>query len=205
MEARARREELLEAGVALFAERPYDEVEIGDIAEAAGVSRGLLYHYFPDKAAFFLAVMARQLDALARATRVEPVDTTRTQAGAESRTAVLRTALDAYFDFIAAHPQWYRSIYRSAVSTDSAARDLVNRAHAHQAEQILALFPELAPSPLRRVAIRGWVSFLATVGMSWLDGAEVTRAELRECCLEVLASSLAGVPSHTASAGGDPR
>ena len=41
-----RREQILDAANALFAERPYDEVSIADIANAAGVARGLVHHYF---------------------------------------------------------------------------------------------------------------------------------------------------------------
>lgn len=44
-----RREQLLSVGARLFSESPYDEVWIEQVAEIAGVSRGLLYHYFPTK------------------------------------------------------------------------------------------------------------------------------------------------------------
>ncbi|HEV6951651.1 MAG TPA: helix-turn-helix domain-containing protein [Promicromonospora sp.] len=185
MDGESRREALLDVGAALFAQRSYDEVEIGDIAAATGVSRGLLYHYFRDKADYFLAVMARRLDVLADASRVAP---------GGSRLATLRSGLDAYLDFIAANPQWYRSIYRSAISADAAVHDLLEDAHARQAEQILALFPELERSPLRTVAVRGWVLLLARAGMSWLDGADVDREALRDRCLDVLAAAL-GVPT----------
>ena len=48
----ARREQLLDAGAELLGRRPYDEVSIEEIATAAGVSKGLLYHYFPTKQDF---------------------------------------------------------------------------------------------------------------------------------------------------------
>jgi AcrR family transcriptional regulator len=44
-----RREQLLQIGARLFAEHPYEDVWIEEVAELAGVSRGLLYHYFPTK------------------------------------------------------------------------------------------------------------------------------------------------------------
>jgi AcrR family transcriptional regulator len=44
-----RREQLLDAGAAMFAEKPYGDVMIQDIAAVAGVSRALMYHYFPTK------------------------------------------------------------------------------------------------------------------------------------------------------------
>jgi AraC-like DNA-binding protein len=41
-----RREQILDAANALFAERGYDEVSVEDIASSAGVTRGLVHHYF---------------------------------------------------------------------------------------------------------------------------------------------------------------
>ena len=40
-----RRAQLLALGLRLFAEHSYDEVSIDELARAAGVSKGLLYHY----------------------------------------------------------------------------------------------------------------------------------------------------------------
>src|SRR5436853_7646623 len=63
-----RRQQLVEVGMELFAKRPYDEVWVEEIAAAAGVSRGLLYHYFPTKRDFFVAVVRAQLERLAELT-----------------------------------------------------------------------------------------------------------------------------------------
>src|SRR5580693_2928558 len=63
-----RRAELLALGAAVFGQRPYDEVRIDEIAERAGVSRALMYHYFPDKRAFFAAVVTDEADRLYEAT-----------------------------------------------------------------------------------------------------------------------------------------
>src|SRR5271166_5527703 len=59
-----RRAELLALGAEIFGQRPYDEVRIDEIAERAGVSRALMYHYFPDKRAFFAAVVKDEADRL---------------------------------------------------------------------------------------------------------------------------------------------
>ena len=68
-----RRSELLALGAEVFGERPYDEVRIDEIAERAGVSRALMYHYFPDKRAFFAAVVKAEGDRLFEATNTPPV------------------------------------------------------------------------------------------------------------------------------------
>src|SRR6266480_4589396 len=63
-----RRQQLVEIGSELFAKRPYDEVWVEEIAAAAGVSRGLLYHYFPTKRDFFVAVVRQQFAHVAELT-----------------------------------------------------------------------------------------------------------------------------------------
>ena len=67
-----RRAELLALGAEVFGKRPYDEVRIDEIAERAGVSRALMYHYFPDKRAFFAAVVKDEADRLYEATNTAP-------------------------------------------------------------------------------------------------------------------------------------
>src|SRR5574338_593948 len=67
-----RRAELLALGAEVFGKRPYDEVRIDEIAERAGVSRALMYHYFPDKRAFFAAVVRAEGERLFEATNTLP-------------------------------------------------------------------------------------------------------------------------------------
>ncbi|HEY3013924.1 MAG TPA: helix-turn-helix domain-containing protein, partial [Nocardioides sp.] len=59
-----RREQLLELGVRLFAHRSLDELSIETLAEEAGISRGLLYHYFGNKRDFHRAVVRKAADDL---------------------------------------------------------------------------------------------------------------------------------------------
>jgi AcrR family transcriptional regulator len=61
------RERLVSAGRELFGERGYDATSIEAVLESAGVTRGALYHHFPDKQALFDAVLERvTVDAAAR-------------------------------------------------------------------------------------------------------------------------------------------
>lgn len=60
------RQRLIDAAVILFSESNYDEVAVADIAKAAGVAHGLLFHYFRSKRGIYLEAMheaATQLDA----------------------------------------------------------------------------------------------------------------------------------------------
>src|SRR3954469_12137147 len=56
---RQRREQILDAANALFAERAYDEVTVEDIASSAGVTRGLVHHYFGGRKEVYVALLER--------------------------------------------------------------------------------------------------------------------------------------------------
>ena len=59
LDAAERREQILDAATGLFAERGYDEVRIDDIASSAGVTRGLVHHYFGGRKEVYLALLER--------------------------------------------------------------------------------------------------------------------------------------------------
>lgn len=57
----ARRRQIIDAARDLYRERRYDDVSMEDLAQAAGVARGLLHHYFGSKRDIFLAVMTQSV------------------------------------------------------------------------------------------------------------------------------------------------
>src|SRR5688500_9801794 len=67
LDVASRRAQLLARGLTLFSSRAYDEVSMDDVARAVGISKGLLYHYFPTKRDFYVAVLKESAtDLLAR-------------------------------------------------------------------------------------------------------------------------------------------
>ena len=67
-----RRAQLIAQGMAFFGTRPYDTVSIDDIAEAAGISKGMLYHYFPTKRDYYAAVSFNDVPAGKRVRQAAP-------------------------------------------------------------------------------------------------------------------------------------
>ncbi len=57
LDVEERRKQLVALGNELFSKRTYDEVSIDELARAAGISKGLLYHYFPTKRDFYIATV----------------------------------------------------------------------------------------------------------------------------------------------------
>ncbi len=54
---RARRGRILGAATGLLEQRPYDRIQMRDVAEAGGVALGTLYRYFPSKEQLFAHVL----------------------------------------------------------------------------------------------------------------------------------------------------
>ncbi|MEW2294982.1 TetR/AcrR family transcriptional regulator [Streptomyces sp. NPDC006743] len=178
-----RREQLLCVGARLFSESPYDDVWIEQVAEIAGVSRGLLYHYFPTKRDFFAAVVERESTRMLRMTAAAPGVPLREQ---------LTAGLDAYLEYVSAHAHGYRAFHRADAAGDQTVRRVYRRALAAQERQILAALdadPEFGPLARRadvRLAVRGWLAFTTAVCLEWLRGSELTRAQVRDLCARAL-------------------
>src|SRR4029077_9831991 len=65
-------ERILAASQRLFSTQAYDEIAIEDLAAAAGMSKGLLYHYFESKRDLYVATVAHVLTQMAHFTDFSP-------------------------------------------------------------------------------------------------------------------------------------
>ncbi|MET8637962.1 TetR/AcrR family transcriptional regulator [Streptomyces sp. NPDC004074] len=179
-----RREQLLAVGARLFSENPYDDVWIEQVAEIAGVSRGLLYHYFPTKRDFFAAVVERESARMLRMTAAAPGIPLREQ---------LTAGLDTFLSYVAEHAHGFRAFHRADAAGDQAVRKVYRQSLAAQERQILAALaadPEFGSVPAERpdleVAVRGWLAFTTAVCLEWLRGAELSREQVRDLCARAL-------------------
>ncbi|MDO0909673.1 TetR/AcrR family transcriptional regulator [Streptomyces sp. DT2A-34] len=179
-----RREQLLAVGARLFSESPYDEVWIERVAEIAGVSRGLLYHYFPNKRDFFAAVVERESERMLRMTAAVPGVPVREQ---------LAAGLDTYLEYVEAHAHGFRAFHRADAAGDQAVRKVYQQALAAQEKQILAAMaadPEFGPvfeeRPDVALAVRGWLAFTTAVCLEWLRGPDLSREQVRDLCARAL-------------------
>jgi AcrR family transcriptional regulator len=105
MTPEGRREQLLDLGVRLLSTRSLEQVSIEVLSEEAGISRGLLYHYFGSKEDFHRAVVRRAADDLIAVTAPGQGD---------DLSAVLTDSLGAYVDYVVANRPGYLSLVRAA-------------------------------------------------------------------------------------------
>ncbi|OZC73435.1 TetR family transcriptional regulator [Rhodococcus sp. 06-418-5] len=177
-----RRAQLLEIGSALFAERPYEDVWIEEVADLAGVSRGLMYHYFPSKREFFVEVVRteseRNLDLTAPDTSLPVLDQ-------------IAAGLDAYISYTDEHAHGVRAVNRGSLLGDRRIDDILRREFEIQQERILAALPEgFRDDEIVRTALRGWVAFVRAVCLDWVERRTLSREQVRAVCLRAVAGLL---------------
>ena len=176
-----RRSQLLDLGVRLLATRSLDELSIDLLAEEAGISRGLLYHYFGNKHDFHEAVVRRAADDL--------ISQTAPPAEGDPLERLL-ASVAAYVDYVLANFEGYLSLIRGAAGGNETLRRIYEEARAALSERIFtedAQGDVIADTPRNRLIVRGWAAMSEELVISWRqDPAGVTRAEL----LELLAGSL---------------
>ena len=189
----SRREQLLELGVRLLSTRSVDELSIDMLAEEAGISRGLLYHYFGNKHDFHRAVVRKAADDLIRLTAPptegEPLER-------------LARSLEAYVDYVVANYAGYTSLVRGAASGDETLRQTYEEARAVLTDRIFeapdaqggVLLDVLAveDTAAARLMVQGWSAMTEEVVLSWVrDPRGVAKDDL----LTMLAAALPGVLS----------
>lgn len=188
MSTDARREQLLQAGVELFDERGHDEVSIEDIANAAGVSKGLLYHYFPTKRDFIVAALSRgrqQLDdRLAPEPGLDPLQQ-------------LDAGLEGFLENVQQHATAYTAIFRRGGDGDPQIAAELDAGRARFMEMMLTGVERFQGGPIdeeRRpavqAALQGWLFFVEGAALHWLENEGLERARLREMLRRALIGCL---------------
>ncbi len=159
-----RRAQLLELGARLFTEHAYDELSMARIAREAGISKALLYHYFPSKQAFFVATLEQGAQELTAATQPDP-DLPPAQA--------LYRTLEAFLVWIEAHDAAYLKLMRSATG-HAEVRELIEEIRASTVGLLLDGLMDGEPAPpVVRAAVHGWLWFMDGVCQEWLERREI--------------------------------
>lgn len=169
-------------GARLFAERPFSDVWIEEVAAAAGVSRGLIYHYFPNKRDFYAAVVRYGSEDAIRISEPDsglpPLER-------------LRASIDHFLEYVEKNENAFRAVHRGQHSADDEIREAVREARDRQAGRVIDyLDPEGGASPTLKLALEGWMNFNNSVILDWLEDG---RAIERDVLLELMTGSLVGI------------
>jgi AcrR family transcriptional regulator len=151
------------------------------IAGEAGISKALLYHYFPSKHAFFVAALEQAADEVRRRTEPDP---------ALPAAEALAGSLDAFLGWVEENGLAYRKLLASAGSVPEVGA-MIADVRERTAQRILAgLSAGDTSPPAARVAVHGWLWFMDGAIEDWLEHHDLERAELRSLLLGTLVGAL---------------
>lgn len=173
-----RRARLLAVGIDMFSSRPYHVIGVEDLAAAAGISNGLLYHYYRGKREFYVAVVE---EAYARLIRAVSEGVQRLDQG-----------LDNFLRYIEHNSAEWTWLIRVAREGDLA--DVARAAEDVFVGQIVNMVGVEAASPTLLNAVTGWVGFNENAGRAWLQrGCRPDRREMVRLMSHALMGALRGV------------
>ena len=178
-----RRDQLIDLGVKMLSLSGLEQISIEEIAKKAGISRGLLFHYFPSKRDFHLAVVQHSSDdilaALVPNTDLDPL-------------AMLYDVMGRYVDYVTENRDTYIALLRGPGSGDPALRAILEQNRLTLVERILSAGPIIGASitPTVELAARGWIAFVEETTIAWLRDAQIARDELIDVHVRALPALL---------------
>jgi AcrR family transcriptional regulator len=183
-----RRAALVAVAADLFARKPYDEIYIQEIAEAAGVAHGLLFYHFKDKRGLYLAVLQEML--------AEIVDLHKPRADEHTPEQRLRGLFRRHIEYRRGHVHTMLALMRAG-GQDPEVDELFERGRRAGAEFVLDLLGlTTEPPPSLRIAIRGIMGMLDEATIDWLThDFDIPVAELEQLVYRATVAILSSVKS----------
>jgi AcrR family transcriptional regulator len=186
LSADSRRDQLLDIGKWLFNSRRYSEISVDDNAQAAGISKGLLYHYFESKKDFFLIGLREAAVELLNACKVDP---------ALSYEEQVSSGIKRYLDYVEERSFAYLNLFYLFRDESGALPELVEvieevrqqLLHRLVGRQIL---PRDKAAPATRIALRGFLGYAEASVLYWLENGLVDRLLVEQILISNFANAL---------------
>ncbi|MGW5635513.1 TetR/AcrR family transcriptional regulator [Streptomyces sp. NPDC003832] len=157
-----RRSQLLASALSLFAHRAPEDVSLDDVAEAAGVSRPLVYRYFPGG--------KQQLYEAALRSAAEELQQCFDEPREGPRLARLGRALDRYLAFVDGHDAGFTALLQGgSVVETSRTTAIVDGVRRTAAEHILSHLGVTEPGLRLRMTVKVWITAVEAASLIWLD------------------------------------
>lgn len=187
-----RRAQLVGLGIRLLETTPFHALSLDDVAERAGVSRSLLFHYFPSKLDYLTAVVRSASEHVLSLTEVpEGVH-------AEDGTRAIITALIRY---IQRRRDNYVAVLRSGRAVHPALEEVVNDMHATISRRVLASLGVSNPAPMTLVLTRAWLAGVEELALLGEESGQRQEAVIDSALSTLLA--VATLPDFADSVSAD--
>lgn len=177
LDADDRREQILEAARQLFAERPYAEVSISDLAEAAGTTRTNLHHHFGTKRTLYLEIVRE----FGRLPELPPE-----HAGRATGRQELDRLISRWLDVLAQNPQTILTMVETwSPGADPEVASVFQEGARAWQDRLLAVL-ELADTRRTRAALRAFQGMAGVALEEWLRAGRLTKREVQQLLTSTL-------------------
>jgi AcrR family transcriptional regulator len=180
----ARTRHILAVSQRLFSTHAYDVIAIEDIATDAGMSKGLLYHYFESKRDLYLATLRHVLAQMLQFTDLHPD---------------LHAGLSETLSLFERYPGLAKMVLRAGIGSDAEVDALLATYRQQQLDRVYHGLGFSDSQPLVLLGLQGWLSLLEEVCMRWVLRPDVTREQvvllLEQSLQAILISAASAVPA----------
>jgi AcrR family transcriptional regulator len=186
-----RRRQLVGIGLRLLTTTPIHEMSLDQVAAEAGISRSLLFHYFPTKRDYYAAVVRAACRRILRAVdEARDADPRPVHGVVNGLLSFIERRRDPYVAFVrgaAGGDAWVLEVYED-MRTQLVDRTLAALAAARRDTTAGAAAFEDA-DPMLRMAVRGWLALAEEMSLEWTLDRRLEREQL----VELLVAALDGV------------
>ncbi len=177
LSAEDRRKQLVGIGLMMLRTQPIHELSIDAVAAEAGISRGLLFHYFPTKRDFYVEVMSAAGRRLLRVTKPDPTLPAEEQ---------LRQMLLSFVAFVTRRRDSYISFVRGAAGGDVFVVEVYAATRAGLTTRVLDLLGEPIQEPASpiRMTVHAWLAYVEDLTIEWSGLLEPDRPSTPEALVD---------------------
>lgn len=168
LSATERRRQLIGIGLELLTERPLSEITVEEVSRRAGISRGLLFNYFPTRRDFHIAVIRAAMRRMSRI--VEPPD------DVPERDRV-RLVIERAIAFLERRHDPYVAIVRGVAGADPEVAAIYAEARLELVHITLSALGR-RPTPALELLVAGWLAFVEETVLTWVERPVIDRKEL---------------------------
>ncbi|WP_454198810.1 TetR/AcrR family transcriptional regulator [Nocardia sp. Marseille-Q1738] len=180
LEPDERRAQILACAIDMFGERPYAAVSTAELAQRAGVARGLINHYFGNKRDLYLAVVRRMVTLPKLDDMIVPTGTARERVDA---------SVHWLLDTIAEHGStWVKVTSHEGVGDDPEVQQILDAADDAAAERLLLMvgLADSAHGAELRAMVRAYGGLVKVAGREWITRGTLTREQVHELLCDML-------------------
>ncbi len=157
-EKNARRNEILEAGLQLFAEKDFHEVTVDEIAERVGLSKGTLYLYFKNKDDLFFSIIQEKTDMLYQRLNA-------TIEGDKPFTECLKNFVYTFLTFFEEHKPYFKIVHSERSRADTNDHYRLHQIGMKFFQMFIDIIDDLIKIGQRQKIVRGIESSVLTKGL----------------------------------------